>query len=309
MYFARAEKDPSAPMMHISVLGAAAGGGFPQWNCRCAGCTAARDGRARPQTQSSIAIRSDDGPWFLVNASPDLREQLSHLPQDTSTEIRWTPIAGVILTDAEIDHTAGLLLLRESSQPLTVYCTEEVRVALSERYPVLSMLEHYCGVNWHPLVIGEPTGLKGSSLEIEGFATGGDAPLYMGDSPGPSSIGLTVRDRSGEGVLCYAPAIESLDDQLAARLGASDAVLADGTFWRADELVELGLSTRDSWAMGHAPLSGPRGTLERLAGLDTRIILIHINNTNPLLLEDSEERAIAASHGIEIAHDGMEIQL
>jgi pyrroloquinoline quinone biosynthesis protein B len=296
-------------MMNISVLGAAAGGGFPQWNCRCAGCSAARDGRATAQTQSSIAIRAGDGPWFLVNASPDLREQLAHLPGDVSTGIRSTPIAGVILTDAEIDHTAGLLLLRESDQPLNVYCTEEVRAALSDQYPVLSMLEHYCGVRWRPLVPGEPTGLEGSSLEIEGFATGGDAPLYMGGAPGPSSIGLSVRDRHGGGVLCYAPAIESLDDALTQRLASSDTVLADGTFWREDELVTLGLSTRDSWAMGHAPLTGPRGTLEPLGGLGTRVILIHINNTNPLLLEDSDERAIATGHGLEIAHDGMEIAL
>ena len=242
-------------MMHISVLGAAAGGGFPQWNCRCEGCVAARAGRARPQTQSSIALRSDAGPWFLVNASPDLREQLGHLPsQDSTTAIRTTPIAGIVLTDAEIDHTAGLLLLRESNQPLTVYCTDEVRAALTDHYPVLTMLEEYCGVQWRPLVLGEATVLEGSSLELEGFPTGGDAPLYMGSAPGPEAIGLTVRDQAGGGVLCYAPAIESLDDELTDRLRSADCVLADGTFWREDELVTLGLSTRDSWAMGHAPL-------------------------------------------------------
>jgi pyrroloquinoline quinone biosynthesis protein B len=296
-------------MMHISVLGAAAGGGFPQWNCRCPGCVAARDGRAQAQTQSSIAIRSDSGPWFLINASPDLRQQLERLPVEDPTEIRRTPVAGIVLTDAEIDHTAGLLLLRESNEPLSVYCTEEVRTALSDRYPVLTMLESYCGVQWVPLAAGEVTALEGSSLEVVPFATGGDAPLYMAGAPGPSSVGLSVRDRAGGGTLAYAPAIEALDESLTAVLRGSDTVLADGTFWQEDELVKLGLSTRDSWAMGHAPLSGPLGTLGRLGELGPRTILIHINNTNPLLLEGSAERATAQAHGVEIAYDGMEIEL
>jgi pyrroloquinoline quinone biosynthesis protein B len=214
-----------------------------------------------------------------------------------------------VLTDGEIDHTAGLLLLRESDQPLHIYCTEPVRAALSEQYPVLKMLERYCGVEWRRLVAGELTTLEGSSLQVEIFPTGGDAPLYMDGAPGPTSIGLTVRDQAGGGVLAYAPAIEALDDQLMARLGSSDCILADGTFWREDELVELGLSQRDSWAMGHAPLSGPQGTLEQLAALGPRTILIHINNTNPLLLPSSSERATAERHGVEIAYDGMEIEL
>jgi len=296
--------------MRAWVLGSAAGGGFPQWNCNCRVCRAAHQGRAKPRTQSSIAVRSDAGPWFLVNASPDLRQQLAELPTDRPDAVRTTPIAGVILTDAEIDHTAGLLLMRESSGPLLVYSTEQVRSALTEHYPVLTMLEHYCGVDWRPLVPGEVTPLEGSSLEIEPFLTGGDPPLYLGGEPGPGSIGLTIRERGSAGRgLCYAPALMAMDEALTARLRDSDCVLVDGTFWRPDELVTLGLGERDAWAMGHAPLSGADGTLQTLAGLEARTILIHINNTNPLLVEDSEERAEAEGCGVEVGYDGLEVVL
>ncbi len=295
-------------MMRVRILGSAAGGGLPQWNCSCRVCEAARNGGAIPRTQSSIAFRSDDEPWFLVNASPDLRQQLSELPVGDTSGLRSTPFAGVIVTDGEIDHAAGLLLLRESSTPLRIYCTEAVRDALSDHYPVLRMLERYCGVEWRALVQEGVTRLEGSSLEVEAFATGGDAPLYMGDAPGPGAIGLTVRDAHGS-VLCYAPAIAELDEALIGRLRESDCVLADGTFWQRRELVELGLSERDALAMGHAPLTGPNGTLDTLAGLDATTILVHINNTNPILLEDSPERAAVGASGVDVGYDGLEIEL
>ena len=185
--------------MRARIIGSAAGGGFPQWNCNCPVCAAARDGRAEPRTQSSIVVRSGADPWYLVNASPDLLRQLADLPTDRSAGMRSMPIAGVVLTDGEIDHTAGLLLLRESSTPLRVYSTPEVREALSGSYPLLSMLDRYCGVDWRELATDGPTPLEGSSLAIETFPTGGDAPLYMGDAPGPSAIGLTIRDTDAGG--------------------------------------------------------------------------------------------------------------
>src|SRR5581483_12278409 len=181
--------------MIVRVLGSAAGGGFPQWNCNCAVCAAARNGhgRAQPRTQSSIAVRADRGPWYLVNASPDLRQQLAQLPRDRTKGLRETPIAGIVLTDAEIDHTAGLLLLRESSEPLRVWSSEAVRRALTDHYPVLTMLERYCGVEWSRLDPGERVTL-GDALELEAFATGGDPPLYMeGDGGGITATGLTIR--------------------------------------------------------------------------------------------------------------------
>ena len=262
-----------------------------------------------PRTQSSIVIRSGEEPWYLVNASPDLLRQLEDLPTDRS-QLRSNPIAGVVLTDGEIDHTAGLLLLRESRAPLRVYSTPEVRAALTSNYPLMTMLERYCGVEWHELATdGAPTALAGSSLSVEVFPTGGDAPLYMGDAPGPSAVGLTVREATGEGTLVYVPAIEELGEATSARLAEGDVVLADGTFFRHDDLVSLGMGTRDSWAMGHAPLTGEGGTLDALAALDARVALVHINNTNPMLLEDSPERAEAEGRGLVISEDGMEFDL
>jgi pyrroloquinoline quinone biosynthesis protein B len=295
--------------VHVRILGSAAGGGLPQWNCNCPVCQAAREGRALPRTQSSIAVRSGSEPWILVNASPDLRQQLAELPAEHTDEVRATPIGAVVLTDCEIDHAAGLLLLRESSAPLLIYSTEQVRAALSDQYPVLEMLERYCGVDWRPLVEGQATPLQGSSLQVEPFPTGGDPPLYMGGEPGPGAIGLAISEPSSGAVLTYAPALEALDEAITARLGASDCVLADGTFWRADDLVALGLGDRDALAMGHAPLSGPDGTLKVLGALRPRTILVHINNTNPLLLEGSEEREMAERSGVEVGYDGMEVEL
>lgn len=297
--------------MRARILGSAAGGGFPQWNCNCSICDAARTG-ARPteaRTQSSIAVRGSSGPWFLVNASPDLRSQLDRL-ESPRTGLRSTPIGGVLLTDAEIDHTAGLLLLRESDVPLPVYSTPAVRDALTEGYPVLRMLEQYCGVSWSPIEPGARIRLEGSSLEVEAFPTGGDAPLYLG--PGgdvPEAIGLTFRDAESDGILTYAPALAHLDADILERLDASDCALVDGTFWSEDELVTLGISTRAARDMGHVPLDGGKGSLAALAALRARTILVHVNNTNPILLDDSPERAAVAAHGVEVGRDGMEVEL
>jgi pyrroloquinoline quinone biosynthesis protein B len=180
-------------MVRVRILGSAAGGGFPQWNCRCPTCEAARSGGAIPRTQSSIAIRGERGPWFLANASPDLRQQLEQLPDEGARGVRAAPVAAVLLTDAEIDHTAGLLLLRESSAPLRVYGSEEVRRALTDGYPVLRILTEYSGVEWRTLEAGAAVALDGSSLEVERFAAGGDAPRYVAEADVEAS-GLTFRD-------------------------------------------------------------------------------------------------------------------
>jgi len=299
--------------MIVRILGAAAGGGYPQWNCHCDACVAAREGsgRARARTQSSIAFRAPGEPWYLVNASPDLRQQIADLPieRDRANGLRATPFAGVILTDAEIDHTAGLLLMRESSSPLRIYSTRPAHEALTHHYPVFTMLRRYCGVEWAPLEPGETLVLD-DGFEVEPFVTGGDPPLYVGDAiPDLVSVGLTIRDRSTGGVLTYAPALEAIDDAVAERLSSSDCVAVDGTFWERDELVSLGLAERDALAMGHMPISGPNGSMAALAGLEARTIFIHINNTNPILLEDSPERSTVARSGIDVGWDGMEVTL
>jgi pyrroloquinoline quinone biosynthesis protein B len=298
--------------VHVRILGSAAGGGFPQWNCHCATCEAARIGvRARPRTQSSLAIRGDDGPWFLVNASPDARQQLEELTPRQVNEVRAPPIAGVLLTDAEIDHTAGLLLLRESAKPVCIFGDAGVERALRDGYPVLAILERYCGAEWQTLEPERPTPLPGSSLVVELFHVGGDAPRYMSESDEElQASGFVFRDSAGAGVITYVPGLARLDGSVLGRFAMSDLVLVDGTFWRDDELARLGISQRSARDMGHVPLSGPGGTLEALARLERpRKALVHINNTNPILLEDSPERQALRRAGVEVAYDGLEIDL
>jgi pyrroloquinoline quinone biosynthesis protein B len=279
--------------LRVRVLGSAAGGGFPQWNCHCGTCEAARAGvRARPRTQSSLAIRGDAGPWFLVNASPDARQQLETLTLERLDGVRAAPIAAVLLTDAEIDHTAGLLLLRESTTPVRVYGAAGVEHALRET--VLRMLERFCGVEWHILEPERALALEGSSLVVE--------PFQVSDA-----TGFVIRDRA---TVTYVPGLARLDDGVIARFGASDLVLVDGTFWRGDELARLGISNRSAHDMGHVPLSGPGGTLAALVGLERpRKVLVHINNTNPILFEDSPEREQVERAGVEVAYDGLEVEL
>jgi pyrroloquinoline quinone biosynthesis protein B len=284
--------------VRVRVLGSAAGGGLPQWNCHCGTCEAARVGaRARPRTQSSLAIRADDGPWFLVNASPDARQQLETLTPAHVGGVRAPPIEGVLLTDAEIDHTAGLLLLRESPTPVRVFGDAGIERALRET--VLRMLERFCGVEWQTLEPGRARPFEGSSLVVEPFQVGGE-----------ESTGFVFHDRASGGVVTYVPGLARLDDRVLTRFAASDLVLVDGTFWRDEELARLGISHRSARDMGHLPLSGPGGTLEVLAGLERpRKVLVHINNTNPILLEDSAEREEVVRAGVEVAYDGLEVEL
>jgi len=261
--------------------------------------------------QSSVAVRGGEGPWFLVNASPDARQQLELVTETQLDGVRSPPVAGVLLTDAEIDHTAGLLLLRESAAPVRVYGDAGVERALRDGYPVLSMLERYCGAEWHTLAPGLEQPLGGSSLTVEPFPVGGDAPRYLdGSGLELEANGLVFRDRAGAGVLTYVPGLARLDDGVLGRFAASDLVLVDGTFWRDDELARLGISDRSARDMGHLPLSGLGGTLDALAALERpRKVLVHINNTNPILLDDSPERAEVLRAGVEVAHDGLEVEL
>ncbi len=304
--------------MQLQILGSAAGGGFPQWNCGCGNCRAVRrgDDNARPRRQSSLAVRGTRGGWYLINASPDIREQLELLWDPTSSELRTNPISGVILTDAEIDHTAGLIFLRESTRPIDLYATTAVRDALSDAFPVLKVLEGYCGVRWHELKVGKVLRLPDEddpAIEVEPFAVPADPPLYMGGgefSETGLAVGLTLRSTASGRVATYAPALARLDTPVLARIMTSDVVLLDGTFWRNDELTSVGIGSRTAHDMGHLPLSGPDGTLARLQDLDgPRKILIHINNSNPVLLEDSDERSIVKAAGFEVACDGMVIDV
>ena len=280
--------------VRVRVLGSAAGGGYPQWNCHCMTCEAARAGvRARPRTQSSLAIRGDDGPWFLVNASPDARQQIETLTPERSDGVRATPVAGVLLTDAEIDHTAGLLLLRESATPLRVFGDAGVERALrrwvSRAARCWSATAASSGRRWNE---GGPIRSKGpasrssrSRRAATRRATSSEPDVEL------QASGFVFRDRASGGVVTYVPGLASLDDAVVARFAASDLVLVDGTFWRDDELARLGISDRSGATWDTCRSRAPAGRSRRSPALERpRMALVHINNTNPILLEDSPER-------------------
>lgn len=304
--------------MKISVLGSAAGGGFPQWNCNCVNCAGMRAGtlNARPRTQSSIALSADGVDWLLVNASPDIRQQILAFPalQPARTK-RDTGIRAVLLIDSQIDHATGLLMLRENDRPLDLYCSRMVYQDLSSGFPVLHMLEHYCGVTWHEMAIDgsafEVGGLDG--LAFSAFALTSKAPPYSPhrEDPHPGdNIGLLVQDRRTGGSLFYAPGLACIEPHLEPVMQAADVLLIDGTCWTDDEMSRRGVGTRRALAMGHLPQSGPGGMIEALRPYGRqRKVLIHINNTNPILVEDSPERAELTAAGIEVSHDGMVITI
>lgn len=302
--------------MLVRILGSAAGGGFPQWNCNCPGCQSVRGGNENVnwRTQSSVAVRAANNSWFLINASPDVRQQLEGLRDQVPDSVRSSPIAGVLLSDGEIDHTAGLMILREADEPLQIYGTNAVRQGLTEGFSLLRVLKDYCGVNWVNIEPGSKLILgnnHNSGLEVEVFSLPSKPPKYMRSSlpvQGNWVVGFTFRDSSG--VVTYAPALAELSDSLLERFNNSDCILVDGTCWQDDELIALGTSTRTARSMGHLPLSGDDGSLNYLAKLSCkRKIFTHINNTNPILIANSKERKIVEAAGMEVAYDGLTIEL
>jgi pyrroloquinoline quinone biosynthesis protein B len=296
--------------MWLRVLGSAAGGGFPQWNCACPGCRAVREGSrpCRPRTQSSVAVSADRRRWFLLNASPDVRTQIESFPAMHPRGDRATPLEAVLLTDAELDHTLGLLLLREG-RGVDVHATEAVRDTLANGTAVLRTLEAYCPVRWHLVVPGADAHL-GDGLSYRAF----DVPTTKRARFGSGSekgrvVGYRLTDeRSGRSAV-YLPGVQALMP-VRDQLDDCACLLVDGTCWQDDELAQLGLARKTAREMGHLPIDGPGGSLEQLAPLPIgRKIYIHINNTNPILLEDSPERRTVEQHGMEVAMDGLELRI
>jgi pyrroloquinoline quinone biosynthesis protein B len=294
------------------VLGAAAGGGFPQWNCNCDVCRLAwaGDKRVRPRTQASLAVTSDGRRWTLVNASPDLRAQIQATPQlHPREDARASPIAAVVLTGAEIDQTAGLLSLRERS-PFLLYATAATLAAISDN-PMFGVLSTDV-VTRRAITPGERFALA-SGMEAELFIVPGKLPLYLeGEDPDIKSetganVGVELCD--GRSRIAYVPGAAAVTPVLRERLARADVLLFDGTLFADDEMIRTETGKKSGRRMGHLPINGPDGSLAALAGLSSRRIFVHINNTNPLLVDGSPERARVAAAGWEVAEDGMEISL
>jgi pyrroloquinoline quinone biosynthesis protein B len=304
--------------MRVRVLGAAAGGGFPQWNCACSNCAGLRAGSldARPRSQASAAVSGDGRDWFLLNASPDIRQQIDGFAALHPRAPRDTPIAGIVLTNGDIDACLGLLILRES-QPLHVYATATVIAGLIERNVLFRTLARTADqVTWHRLGLGRAEPLVGvggaSGLTLEAVPVAGKVPLHLETLAAPSAednIGLVIRDGGGK-TLAYFPSLAGPSPEADRQARAADVLMVDGTFFEEDELRRLGLGTRGARDMAHWHLGGDDGSLPWLRSLPCRRkILVHINNTNPILREDAPERAQLAAAGVEVGWDGLEVQL
>jgi len=306
--------------MWVRVLGSAAGGGFPQWNCNCPNCRGARDGSlpCRPRTQSSIAVSADYRHWFLFNATPDLSSQIDASPPLwPQGDVRHTPIQGIVLSDAEVDHTLGLLSLRQAHH-LRIYTTEWIYTALNQWNPILRTLSHYCAVEWQPMRLREAMSLRradgvDSGLQCQAFATLSTKVVAYIAEPTlhpEAAVGYRITEERTGHVLVYLPAVQELHASVRSQLQDCACLLFDGTCWDDDELIHLGIGSKTTRAMGHLPVAGDHGSLIQLATLQIRRkIYIHINNTNPLLIENSTQRQAVESLGIEVAFDGMEMEI
>jgi len=308
--------------MRVHVLGSAAGGGFPQWNCNCRNCDGVRNGtlNAKPRTQSSIAVSADGANWLLCNASPDILTQIRATPAlQPARARRDSGIAAVMLMDAQIDHVTGLLGLREGPT-IDLYATPCVFEDLTTGLPLLNVLEHFCGTRWHMLPVAGSR--SSAAFDIAGFpalrftaiAIPGKAPPYsphrreqvVGDN-----IALLIEDLDDGRRLFYSPGLATVGERELQWMRDADCLMVDGTFWQEDEMQAAGLSAKSAAEMGHLPQVG---SAERAGMLDVmngtrarRKVLIHINNSNPILDESSAQRRVLDAHGIEVAYDGMEI--
>lgn len=306
--------------MQVRVLGSAAGGGFPQWNCACRLCRGVREGsvRARPRTQESTAVSADGQRWVLLNASPEIRGQIEAFPGLHPKAPRHTPIGAIVLTNGDLDHVLGLLSLRES-QRLAVYATEAVRRGFTEGNSLARTLARFPGqVAWRDITdegeiaLADPDGAP-LGLTLRAAPAPSRPPPHLkgqvADDP-LESIGIALTDATIGKRLAYIPGTAAITPGLRALMDGADAVFLDGTCWTDDELIAEGLGTATATSMGHVPVGGPGGSLAALAGLAAgRRVLIHLNNTNPLLDEDSAARGEAHAAGWDIAHDGMEMVL
>jgi pyrroloquinoline quinone biosynthesis protein B len=308
--------------VRIEILGSAAGGGFPQWNCNCRNCNAQRAGtfHGKARTQTQIAVSNDSRFWYLLNASPDLRLQIeaSHYLHPRE-EQRHSPIAGVVLSGADVDQVAGLLSLREF-QPLSIYCTESIQRVLQEQNSIFSVLNRIPNqTSWIQTQIGHNFPLvsgngKDYGICVSLFPLGSQYPDYVSPRHAgtlrsdEAQLGVTLE--SSRGRIAYLPTVPKIDDSLLSCIESASVILFDGTFWTDDELIRVKGSGPTAREMGHVPVSGGNGSLRMLGDLSrARKIFIHINNTNPMLDESGEEYQQVRNAGWEVAEDGMGFEL
>ncbi|HLI48893.1 MAG TPA: pyrroloquinoline quinone biosynthesis protein PqqB [Chthonomonas sp.] len=304
--------------MHVRLLGTAAGGGFPQWNCACPNCSVARSDpdTAKPRTQSSVAVSADGENWFLLNASPDITHQIEAFPELYPRPARHTPIQGVLITNADLDHILGLFLLREHS-PLVLYTTPTTRQTLTESLALERILNPYTQLVWRLLPhIPQPLLLSNESpsgLLIQAISLPGNPPRYGHQASKAlegHTVGLSLTDIQTSGRLLYLPDLPCWPESLTAECAHCGLLLVDGTFWDEQEMIALGFSTRTATQIGHLPISGPSGSLSHLMELHTRYkVYVHINNTNPILIPQSKQRQLVESAGCLVGEDGMEFIL
>lgn len=304
--------------MLVHVLGSGAGGGFPQWNCNCENCKGVREGtiKATRRTQSSIAVSVSGTDWILFNASPDIKKQLDDFPAiQPARLVRDTAITAIVITDAQIDHVTGMLTLREHNKPWEIYTTKAVYQDLTTGFPVFNILGHFRGINHHeigteqiPFTIPMAAGLEFTAVPLKS-----EAPPYsphrhntvLGDN-----IGMNIKDTRTGKSLFYAPGIGVAEQHVIEYMNNSDLVLVDGTVWTDDEMANEGISDKRASEMGHLDQSSDGGIMSILNAMkNPRKILIHINNTNPILNEESPQYQMLNAAGIELAYDGMDIEL
>jgi pyrroloquinoline quinone biosynthesis protein B len=313
--------------MRVKILGSAAGGAFPQWNCACPNCRSLRAGtfRGKARSQTQVAISADKESWFLLGASPDLRNQIESTPElqtrfEVSDGIRQSPIAGAVLANADIDHVLGLLLLREL-QPLRIYATLSIRRILREDNSMFAMLQRIANqASWADFAPGEIFPLrnaedKDSGMRCRALSLGMHFPAYVSAerqralAANEASLSFIIDSPSGKR-LAYMPAVPEISDEMLKWFEAVDFLLLDGTFWTDDELIRIQGSGQTARQMGHVPVSGAEGTLVKLAQLRRpRKIYLHINNTNPMLNEAGPEYRQVRDAGWEIAEDGWQFDL
>lgn len=304
--------------MQIHLLGTGAGGGFPQWNCNCSNCRRLRSGELKgtARTQSSITVSSNGVDWVLFNASPDIRAQIQSFPPlQPGRAVRDTGIHSIILCDAQIDHTTGLIMLREHTKPWDVYCTAAVHEDLTTGYPLFNVLEHFRGVTWREVKTDEsPFSIPGiDDIRFTAVPLKSEAPPFSphrhNTVPG-DNIGFRVEDTKSGKNLFYAPGLGIIEDHVLEYMKNADCLLIDGTVWTNDEMSNEGISNKLASEMGHLDQSSEKGIMNTIKPLaKPRKILIHINNTNPILDEESPERKELEDAGIEVSYDGMDINL